>query len=131
MFEELPFMLGFVILSIVTSRIILRVLPKPYNMIIFGFAIVGNILHELSHLLMCVLTRTPVGKVSLLRKVPTKNDDRFAIGGEVMPKDEESLSFLKAFLIGFAPTYICFWVFWLLWDLIKYGGSGTILSVVS
>ena len=122
MFEELPFMLGFIILSLVATIILLRVLPSPYNLIIFGFSIVGTVLHELCHAFMCAITRTPIGHISLLKKLPNPKNDRFAVGGEVQLKEEERLTFLKAFLIGLAPSYICFWGFWFLWYQVRYAG---------
>ena len=131
MFEELPFMLGFIVLSLIAGRVLLRALPSPYNTILFGFAIVGTILHEISHVVMCVITRTKVGKVSLLKKIPTQTNDRFAIGGEVNPKEEQRLSFIKAFLIGLAPTYICFWAFWVLWYQVRYAGLNELTIFLS
>jgi len=121
-FEELPFMFGFLILSWIASKIMLRALPSPYNMILFAFAIVGVVIHEISHRFMCYITRTPVEHVSLLKKIPTQKPDRFSFGGEVILKEEARLSFLKAFLIGFAPIYICFWAFWFFWGQILNAG---------
>lgn len=61
MFEEIPFLLGFIILS----STMIRYLPSPLNVIIFIFSVVGVILHELCHLILCVITRTPVEQVSI------------------------------------------------------------------
>lgn len=122
MFEELLFMFGFLILSLVAKYIMLRALPSPCNMILFAFAIVGVVFHEICHRFMCFITRTPVERVSLLKKIPTQKPDRFSLGGEVILKEEERRSFLKAFLIGLAPTYICFWAFWFFWGQIVNAG---------
>jgi len=100
----------------------LRTLPSPYNMILFAFAIVGVVLHEICHIFMCYITRTPIQHVSLLKKIPSQKPDRFSLGGEVILKEEERMSFLKAFLIGLAPSYICFWAFWFFWGQILNAG---------
>lgn len=121
MFEEIPFIIGFMIVSIIASNII-RYLPSPINIIIFAIANVGVILHELCHYMLCIITRTPVEHVSLLHVRPTGKPNSYSAGGEVIIKEEAKLTFLKAFLIGLAPLYILFWAFWFLWDLIRNAG---------
>ena len=47
MFEELPFIFGFMIFSILVSYILLNHVGSPFDKIFKAFAIVGIIFHEI------------------------------------------------------------------------------------
>lgn len=119
MFEELIFMLGFMIFSIVISYILLNNTPNAIRKIAQSLAIVGIVIHEVCHLLMCFITNTPVKKVTLLKKIRLEEDKSISkYYGKVEVDGEKRLSFLQALLIGLAPLYISFWLFFYLWDII-------------
>ncbi len=117
MFEELPFILGFMVFSIVVSYLILHYIPEPYIKIFIGIMIVGVVIHELFHYLMCLITNTPVDKVNLLDKIRREHGSgytKYEVGGSVLVKSEEDVSFLQAVLVSFAPLVFSFWIFFLL-----------------
>ena len=95
----------------------------PLTMIVQALAIVGTIFHELCHLLMCLITHTPVRKVTLIRKMhdqDSRNERIFKYYGEV-EIGESRISFLQAFIVGFAPLYLSFWLFFFLLDQLRTG----------
>jgi len=119
MFEEIIFMVGFAVFSIVISYILLRYAPNPLDKFIRVLAAFGIIIHELSHGLMCLLTNTRIKSMKLL--VRSEKGSRFGLryGGRVELKDYVKLTFLQALLIGFAPVYISFWLFFFIWEQLK------------
>jgi len=119
MFEEIVFMIGFAIFSIVISFILLKHSPYPLDKLIRVLAALGIIIHELSHGLMCLLTNTRIKSMNLL--VRSNEGSRFGLkyGGKVELKDYIKLTFLQALLIGFAPVYISFWLFFFMWEQLK------------
>lgn len=119
MFEELPFLFGFFLFSLVISYILLTYTPEPIVILVTGLSIIGIVIHELCHLLMCLLTNTPVSHITLVRKVKTKEHDRkFRYGGAINV-EERNLTLLQALLICFAPLYLSFWLFFFLWEQIS------------
>jgi hypothetical protein len=119
MFEEIVFMVGFAVFSIILSTILLKYSPNPLYTISRFIAIVGIIIHELSHALMCVITNTRIRKIKLLERSDGKSAFGLNYGGRVELKDYVKLTFLQALLIGFAPIYISFWLFFFLWEQLK------------
>jgi hypothetical protein len=119
MFEEIIFMVGFAVFSIIISYILLKYTPVPLDKLIRVLAALGIIIHELSHGLMCVLTNTRIKSMNLL--VRSKEGSRFGLryGGKIELKDYVKLTLLQALLIGFAPVYISFWLFFFLWEQLK------------
>jgi len=101
--------------SFVISYILFKYAGPPFTKIVQAFAIVGIIFHELCHLFMCFITHTPVRKVSLIRKIDSENDRTHKYYGEVKIGDTR-ISFLQALIVGFAPLYISFWLFFFLLD---------------
>ena len=107
--------------SLVISYILFKYASPPFTKIVQAFAIVGIIFHELCHLFMCFITHTPVRKVSLIRKIPKQdsgNERIFKYYGEV-EIGESRISFLQAFVVGFAPLYLSFWLFFFLLDQLR------------
>lgn len=119
MFEEIIFMVGFAVFSTITSYILLKYAPNPLHAIFRCIAVVGIIIHELSHALMCVVTNTRIRTIKLLERSDGKSSFGLKYGGRVELKDYIRLSFLQALLIGFAPIYISFWLFFFLWEQLK------------
>jgi len=119
MFEEIIFMAGFAVFSVILSYILLKYAPNPLDKFIRVLAAFGIIIHELSHGLMCILTNTRIKSMKLL--VRSKEGSRFGLryGGRVELKDYVKLTFLQALLIGFAPVYISFWLFFFIWEQLK------------
>ena len=115
MFEEIVFMVGFAVFSVILSTILLKYSPNPLHAIARFIAIVGIIIHELSHALMCIVTNTKIRKIKLLERTDGKSSFGLKYGGRVELKDYVRLTFLQALLIGFAPIYISFWLFFFLW----------------
>lgn len=113
-------MVGFVIFSVLLSYFLLEYAPNPLNKIVRALAMGGIVIHELTHVLMCLITNTKIDSVNLLQK--NKNlDEKSNLNhhGRVVIGEFSQLSFLQAVLIGLAPVYISFWLFFFLWDQIK------------
>ncbi len=119
MFEELLFILGFLLFSLVISYILLTYTPEPIAILVRGLSIVGIVIHELCHLLMCLLTNAPISKVSLVRRTKIKDpNQRFVYGGAIKV-EESNFTLLQALLICFAPLYFSFWLFFFLLEQIS------------
>ena len=110
MFEELPFIIGFLLFSILVSYLMLKYITEPFKKIIVGLMVVGIIIHELFHLLMCLITNTPVESVKLLEKIKTEGPEytNYEFNGRVSIKQDKGMSFLQAVLVGFAPLFFSF-----------------------
>ena len=113
MFEELPFIFGFMIFSIIISYILIKCTPPPLSNIVKALAVVGIIFHELCHLLMCVICNAPIEKITLINREESEKNRGFTYFGEVKVR-EHNISFLQAFLISFAPLYFSFWLIFFL-----------------
>ncbi|KKL83361.1 hypothetical protein LCGC14_1975520 [marine sediment metagenome] len=66
---------------------------------------------------MCIITRSPIEKVTLIKKLDFQEGQRFGYYGEVQAQAER-ISFLQAVLIGLAPLYISFWIFFFLLEML-------------
>jgi len=117
MFEEMPFILGFLIFSVIFSYLALKYVGPPFAKIIQGLAMVGIVIHEICHLVMCIITRSPIEKVTLIKKVDFKEEQSFEYYGEVLTHADR-ISFLQAVLIGLAPLLISFWIFFSLLEML-------------
>ena len=69
MFEEIPFILGFMMLSVIISYLSMHYIRSK---IFKAFPLVGIVIHELFHCLMCIITRTPIENVVLIKKEESK-----------------------------------------------------------
>ena len=120
MFEEVPIIIGFMVFSFAFSYFLLKYPPQPILMVIKALAAVGVIIHEICHIVMCFLTRSPVKKVSLIKKLDFENkSSEIGFYGQVQVY-EDKVSFLQAFLVSFAPLFLCFWFFfWILQFLVN------------
>ena len=107
---------GFAVVSIISSYILLKYAPSPLHAIFRCMAVVGIIIHELSHALMCVITNTRIRTIKLLERSDGKSSFGLNYGGRVELKNYVKLTFLQALLIGFAPIYISFWLFFFIWE---------------
>ena len=119
MFEELPFIIGFLLFSIIVSYLLLKYISEPYKKIIVGLMVVGIVIHELFHILMCLITNTPVESVKLLEKIKTEEGPgykKYEFNGSVTIKKGKGTSFLQAVLVGVAPLFFSFWLFFFLLD---------------
>lgn len=106
----------FAIFSIALSYMLLYRTSGIVSAFFHFFALFGIMIHEICHVLMCFLTRTRVESVALLSiKRPRNNGGTYGISGKVRV-DGTHTTFLKAFLIGFAPLYMLFWLFFFTWD---------------
>jgi len=119
MFEEIVFMFLFTVLSIATSYILLKFAPNPIDKFFQVVAVVGIVIHELSHALMCVLTNTHIRSIKLIQRADAESKFGLKYGGRVDIKDYVKLTFLQALLIGLAPLYISFWLFFFLWEQVQ------------
>ena len=120
MFEEVIIMIGFLLFSIIVSYILLKYTPSPLNKLVLGLAIIGIIIHELCHLLMCIITNAPVKSVKLLERFNLygKEGEKHGYRGNITVNMEKKFTFLQAFLIGFAPLIFSFWLFFYIMDLL-------------
>lgn len=117
MFEEVPIIIEFLLFSILVSYLLLKYVPEPFKKIFVGFMIVGIIIHELFHLLMCLITNTPVERVNLLEKIKSGEGSgyiKYEFYGSVSINRDKEISFLQAILVAVAPLFFSFWIFFLL-----------------
>ena len=114
MFEEMPFLVGFLVVSLVLSLLFFRVEYKPLKIVIQGLAIIGVIIHEISPVLMCFVTNTKIDSVVLVNKVENEGQINKVYGGQVNILLNPRISFLQALVIGLAPLFISFWIFFFL-----------------
>lgn len=107
--------------SLIFSYVVLKYCPRYLVLIVKGLLAIGIVLHEICHVVMCVLTRTPIRKVSLLKKVKLEDDSgKTDLYGQVLVY-EHKISFLQACVVGFAPLFLCFWFFfWILGILVEF-----------
>ena len=131
MFEEWFYIIGFMIFSIIVSYILMNYTSGLVSKIFRAIAMTGIIFHELCHVLMCLLTNTPIEKVNLLKRSTMRGERgniQYLYSGSVLVKDRKSLTFLKALIIALAPLLISFWVFFYLLSLLLYGSDLAALS---
>jgi hypothetical protein len=114
MFEEIPFVLGFLAVSLIMSRIMYSVEYKPLKIAVQVVAIIGVIVHEISHVLMCIVTNTKINNVTLLKKVENERPSNKIYGGQVTIQPDTRISFLQALVVGLAPLFVSFWIFFFL-----------------
>lgn len=115
MFEEIPFVIGFLVVSLVLSVIFFKVEYKPLKIAVQVVAIIGIIVHEVSHVLMCFVTNTKINSVTLLKKVENHRPSNKIYGGQVNIQPDPRISFLQALVVGLAPLFISFWIFFFLY----------------
>lgn len=125
-FEEIPYMVGFVVFTFIFGYMIRRALPSPFHKITEIVMILGVIIHEMCHILVCILTNAKIESVSLVERFKIdrrESGDRikYKYGGNVQIDEEKRLTFFQAFLIAFAPVYIGFWIFFFLLDIFLHG----------
>ena len=118
MFEELLFIGGFLLFSILVSFLLFKYIPSPLNKVVKALAIVGIIIHELCHVFMCLITNAPIKSVNLLEKTEKYRGNQLGYSGSVIMDSDKRLTFLQALLIGLAPLILSFWLFFYLWDLL-------------
>ncbi|MFX1478262.1 MAG: hypothetical protein ACFFCI_09025 [Promethearchaeota archaeon] len=116
MFEEVPFILGFMMVSVVISYLSMHYIGSPLSKIFKALTLIGIVIHELFHCLMCIITRTPIENVTLVKSEKSEKTGRIEFYGEVNVSDR--ISFLQAFLVSFAPLYLSFWIFFGLLSLL-------------
>jgi len=131
MFEELPFVFGFMIFSVIISYLAIKYTPKPIDMLVKALAVVGILIHEIWHIIMCFITHSPIESVSLIKKVEFEKDLR-TVGfyGQVNVY-EDRVTFLQAFLISFAPLYLSFWLFFLILSFLVNNHFTPITFIIS
>jgi len=121
MFEELLFMIGFTIISISISYILLEYIPEPLNKLVKGLSVIGILIHELCHIVMCIITNTKIHSVSLIQRVHEPDVKHHpGYGGRVTIGKSETLTFLQSLLIALAPIYLSFWLFFFLLEQLLY-----------
>ncbi|MFX1592331.1 MAG: hypothetical protein ACFFCL_06520 [Promethearchaeota archaeon] len=103
--------------SVIFSYVLIKYTSGLLAKIITALAALGIIIHEFSHLLMCVITHTPIENVKLLKKVKNEKSDEVGYMGIVNVR-KHNISFLQGFLISFAPLYLSFWFFFYLLDFL-------------
>ncbi len=68
---------------------------------------------------MCLLTNTRIRTMKILEQSDSKSKFGLKYGGRVELKELSKLTFLQALLIGFAPLYLSFWLFFFLLEQLK------------
>jgi len=120
MFEELIIIVGFLLFSFLISHLLLTYTPEPLNKIVNALAIIGIIIHELCHIAMCVITNIRIESINLIGRLENKEKDtsekygKYSYFGNVKISGNKQFSFLQATLIGLAPLFVSFWLFFYL-----------------
>jgi hypothetical protein len=122
MMMEILMLLTFLVISQIIYFIRILIKGRRISKIFKIISIPGIIIHELSHLLMCLLTRTPIKSFQILNT--TKGDDEPPentpeINGTLKIKDKKKLTFILALSIGLAPAFVSYWTVSYLWFLIN------------
>jgi len=130
MFEELLFMIGFAIASILISYLLLEHLPNPIDKVVKGLAIIGIVIHELCHILMCFITNTKIHGYSLIERVDELDGRRNINYGGRVTIDDTRLTFLNALLIALAPLYLSFWLFYFLLEQLLYANVSELMFFI-
>lgn len=132
MFEEWIFIIGFLGVSILISYLLRTYAPGELKKIIIGIGMIGVIIHELCHTLMCVITRTPIEHVKLLEveKKSFNGGKLISYGGHVALSDKKPMKFLQAVITGLAPLYLSFWLFFFLLDQVFNPETPDLLIVI-
>ena len=129
MFEEIPFILGFMMFSVIFSYLAFKYTSPPFSNIVQALAMVGIVIHEICHYAMCIITRSPIEKVTLIKKLDFKEEQRLGYYGEVEVQAHR-ISFLQAVLIGLAPLYLSFWLFFFLLEILLYSQVEPVVLLV-
>ena len=130
MFEEIVFMGLFALASVVLSYVLLKWAPNPIDKFFQVLAVVGILIHELSHALMCVLTNTRIRSIKIVKRADADANFGLKYGGRVDLTDYVKLTFLQALLIGLAPLYISFWLFFFIWEQLLNPGMDVIIFYI-
>ncbi|NVM54284.1 MAG: hypothetical protein HWN66_11335 [Candidatus Helarchaeota archaeon] len=122
MFEGLLLIVGFLVFSIIISQLMLKYVPSPFDKLITVFMVVGIIIYEFFHLVMCFIANTPVSSVKFLEKFKTEGPGykKYEFNGSLTIKKEEEISFLQAILVGLAPLLLSFWLFFFLLEQLTH-----------
>ena len=103
-------MFGFIGLSKIILYIILKHASGLFLKIVRPFLVASTIFHVACHLLMYTVTFTPIEKIKLFEKKESEKNRKVRYFGEVYPRKGE-ISFLQSILVSLAPSYISFWLF--------------------
>jgi len=130
MFEEIPFVLGFLLVSLVLSLVFFGVEYKPLKIAVQVVAIVGVIVHEISHVIMCIVTNTKINSITLLKKVETDRPSNKIYGGQVNLQPDPRISFLQALVVGLAPLFVSFWIFFFLYRELSNPHTADLIAIL-
>jgi len=114
MFEELLIIFGFLLFSFLISYLLLTYTPEPLDKVVTALAIVGIIIHELCHVAICLITHTRIESITLINKKENEEKKTTSYYGNVRIKGNKSMTFLQAMLVGLAPLFVSFWLFFYL-----------------
>lgn len=123
MFEEIPAIIIFLLFSLVVSYLLMKYIPEPFKKIIVGLMMVGIIIHEFFHVVMCIITNTPIKNIKFLEITKTERESnykKYEFNGCIMVKGENKMTFLQALLVGLAPLLFSFWICFLLLDFVVH-----------
>lgn len=103
------------IISYLVWTILMRTRKKlgPFKYIVNGIALIGVIVHEFSHFLVCKLLGVPTDSIKI--KLLDEDTRQVKPHGYVSLKKDKKMSFMQGFMVAFAPLYISTWLFF--WSL--------------
>jgi len=102
-------MMGFAVVSNILSYCLLNRTSGAISFIFHVLVAPAIMFHEFCHIVMCLLTNTHIERASLL-SIRKSQEGNYRMSGEVRVNGNRT-TFLKALLIGLAPLYILFWIF--------------------
>ena len=116
-FEELLVMVVFACISNLLSYCLLNRTSGAISLMFHVLAGPAIMFHEFCHMIMCLLTNTHIERASLL-SIRKSQGGNYSMSGEVRINGNRT-TFLKTLLIGLAPLYILFWIFFFMWGQLE------------
>ncbi|MHA2130700.1 MAG: hypothetical protein ACW99L_12065, partial [Promethearchaeota archaeon] len=80
----------------------------PFSWIINILTVVGVLIHEISHRIMCAITGVPAGNMRV--RIRNRQTKEISVGGSVSLKHPFQMTFLQGLLVGLAPLLFGTWM---------------------
>ncbi|MFX1273633.1 MAG: hypothetical protein ACFFBP_13585 [Promethearchaeota archaeon] len=126
MLNTIAFFCMIMILSIVIRKTLYRIESGPFKKILHVLDFIGVIVHELGHVIACLLIRVPIKEIHFGWR--SERSTKVAPHGHVRLSPRK-WTFLKSAVVGFAPLIASTWLFILCFNLFFNVNVPDLLSV--